>query len=73
MMRLAIAAVVLLAGATAAQAADPKTCTEAYNECASQRQCDSGCVATCRIRFDGCLKTGAFSAPGKVRQNLKRN
>jgi hypothetical protein len=73
MIRMALTAAMLLAASTAAQAADPRTCSEAYTECASQRQCDSGCLATCRIRLDGCLKTGAFAAPGKVRQNLKRN
>ncbi len=55
--------------------AEPKTCTEAYTECTKPfgRICDAGCQTTCKLRFNGCLKTGAFSAPGnKLLQNLKR-
>lgn len=75
MIRAGLAAIALLMLSAGAQAApDPKTCSDAYAECiASQRQCDSGCVATCKMRFNGCLQTGAFSTPGHIRQNLKRN
>lgn len=57
-----------------AQAADPHTCSEARAVCVQPfgRHCDRGCAATCRLRFNGCLKTGAFSTPGRLLQNLKR-
>ena len=74
MMRAIFAAGALLAMVSGA-AAEPKTCSEALGVCMKPfgRVCDEGCQATCRMRFNGCLKTGSFSAPGKLLQNLKRN
>ena len=67
----AIGAVIGLAGD--AQAAEPKTCSQAYEACRA-RQCDAGCQSTCVLRFKGCMKTGAFSMPPRLLlQNLKRN
>jgi hypothetical protein len=64
----------LLAAATPASA-EPTTCSQAYEACAKPefgRHCDRGCASTCKLRYNGCLKTGAFSTPGKLLQNLKR-
>jgi hypothetical protein len=71
-------ALIILAALTltaqSAQAAEPRTCSEARELCHKPmgRHCDAGCRTTCHIRFNGCLKTGAFSAPGKLLQSLKR-
>jgi hypothetical protein len=69
-----IFALAALLAAAPAQAAEPRTCSEARQMCLQPfgRHCDQGCVATCRLRFNGCLKTGAFSTPGRLLQNLKR-
>jgi hypothetical protein len=69
-----ITALLALLAANPTQAADPRTCSEAREACLQPfgRHCDRGCVATCRLRFNGCLKTGAFSTPGRLLQNLKR-
>jgi len=67
----AAGALMLLAGS--AQAAEPKSCSQAYEACHA-RQCDAGCQSTCVLRFKGCMKTGAFSMPPRLLlQNLKRN
>jgi hypothetical protein len=56
-----------------AQAAEPKSCSQAYDACRA-RLCDAGCQSTCVLRFKGCMKTGAFSMPPRLLlQNLKRN
>jgi hypothetical protein len=55
--------------------AEPTSCAQAYEACAKPefgRHCDRGCQSTCKLRYNGCLKTGAFSTPGKLLQNLKR-
>ena len=64
----------LMLTAQSTQAAEPRTCSEARELCHKPmgRHCDAGCRHTCNIRFNGCLKTGAFSAPGKLLQSLKR-
>ena len=74
MMRAIFAAGALFAMVSAA-AAEPKTCSEALSACMKPfgRSCDGGCQATCKMRFNGCIKTGSFSTPGKLMQNLKRN
>lgn len=74
MIRGLLAASALLVMVSAA-AAEPKTCSEVLNICMKPfgRVCDEGCQATCRLRFSGCLKTGSFSIPGKLMQNLRRN
>jgi len=67
----ALGALIVLSGY--AQAAEPKTCSQAYEACRA-RQCDAGCQSTCVLRFKGCMKTGAFSMPPRLLlQNLKRN
>ena len=74
MIRVLLAAGALLAMVSSASA-EPKTCSEALDACMKPfgRVCDEGCQATCRMRLNGCLKTGSFSTPGKLMQNLKRN
>ena len=63
----------LIVLANHAQAAEPKTCSQAYEACRA-RQCDAGCQSTCVLRFRGCMKTGAFSMPPRLLlQSLKRN
>ena len=61
--------------ATPVHAAEPATCSEAYQACAKPVYgiCDAGCVSTCRLRLEGCLKTGAFSTPRALLKGLKRN
>ncbi len=73
MMRPIIALVATVAFAHSVAAAEPKTCSQAYEACRAHA-CDAGCQATCRLRFNGCLTTGAFSlsAPRTLLQNLKR-
>jgi hypothetical protein len=69
----AIAIVSIIAGTTGVtRAAEPRTCGEAYKVCTSKPQCDAGCKRTCASRVTGCLKTGSFSMPGLLLQNLKR-
>jgi hypothetical protein len=60
--------------ATSSYAAEPRTCSEAYRACVKPDfgHCDSGCAATCRLRLEGCLKTGSFSTPRVLLQGLKR-
>jgi hypothetical protein len=73
-MRPMLLAAMLLLMAAAPASAEPKTCSEANEACLKPfgRICDAGCQATCRLRFNGCLKTGAYSTPGKLYQNLRR-
>ena len=75
MIRCGLIALALVLAALPAQAADPKTCSEAAAACLKPfgRSCDGGCQATCQMRFNGCLKTGSFSDAGKLWQNLRRN
>jgi hypothetical protein len=63
----------LLAGSPA-YAAAPGTCSEAYRVCAKPDygHCDAGCVSTCRLRLQGCLKTGSFATPRALLKGLKR-
>ena len=74
MIRVLFAAGALLATISTG-AAEPKTCSEALDACMKPfgRTCDQGCQATCKMRFNGCIKTGSFSTPGKLMQNLRRN
>jgi hypothetical protein len=60
--------------ASAAQAAEPTTCSEAYRICVKPDfgHCDAGCASTCKLRLEGCLKTGSFAAPRMLLKNLKR-
>jgi hypothetical protein len=57
-----------------AHAADPGTCSEAYRVCAKPDfgHCDAGCVSTCRLRFEGCMKTGSFATPRALLKGLKQ-
>lgn len=54
--------------------ADPATCSEAYRACAKPDygHCDAGCVSTCRLRLEGCMKTGSFSTPRALLKGLKQ-
>jgi len=72
-VKILLAAVACLV-ATAALAAEPTTCSEAYLACAKPDfgHCDRGCVSTCRLRLEGCLKTGSFSTPRMLLKGLKR-
>ena len=58
-----------------AQAAEPTTCGEAYRACVKPDygHCDAGCASTCKLRVEGCLKTGSFATPRMLRKNLKRH
>jgi hypothetical protein len=73
-MKMIVLAAVTLAIMTAAQAAEPVTCSQAYRACAKPEfgHCDRGCVSTCRLRLEGCLKTGSFSTPKMLLKNLRR-
>ena len=57
-----------------AHAAEPATCTEAYRACVKPDygHCDAGCASTCRLRAEGCMKTGSFSTPRVLLKGLKR-
>jgi hypothetical protein len=70
-VRAAIVGFVLGAWSGSALATEPKTCSEAYQACI-QKQCDAGCKRTCASRYNGCVKTGAFSMPGLLLRNLRR-
>jgi hypothetical protein len=65
---------VLVLASVPANAAEPATCSEAYRVCVKPDygHCDAGCAATCRLRLDGCLKTGSFSTPRALLKGLKR-
>jgi hypothetical protein len=69
---LLVGALVAMPGA--ARAAEPATCSEAYRACVKPvyGHCDPGCASTCRLRLEGCLKTGSFSTPRGLIRNLKR-
>jgi hypothetical protein len=60
--------------ASTAQAVEPTTCSEAYHACVKPDygHCDAGCASTCKLRLEGCLKTGSFSTPRNLLRNLKR-
>jgi hypothetical protein len=70
---MSVAAAVTLI-AFGAQAAEPKSCTEAYRACVKPDfgHCDRGCASTCKLRLEGCLTTGAFSTPGRLLSGLRR-
>jgi hypothetical protein len=72
-LRIGIAAGVIMM-AFNAQAAEPKSCSEAYRLCVKPDfgHCDGGCASTCKLRLEGCLKTGAFSTPGRLLSGLRR-
>jgi hypothetical protein len=65
---------VALVGATPANAVEAMTCSEAYQACAKPEvgHCDAGCASTCKLRLEGCLKTGSFATPRALLKNLKR-
>jgi hypothetical protein len=65
---------VVLAIPAVAQAAEPMSCTEAYRACVKPDfgHCDRGCAVTCRLRLEGCLKTGSFSTPRALLKGLRR-
>ena len=69
----AITALILLL-TVPAFAAEPATCTEAYRACVKPDygHCDAGCASTCRLRLEGCLKTGSFSTARVLLKGLKR-
>jgi hypothetical protein len=54
--------------------AEPTTCSEAYRACVKPDvgHCDAGCASTCKLRLEGCLKTGSFATPRGLMKNLKR-
>jgi hypothetical protein len=58
---------------TPARAAEPATCSEAYRACVKPDfgHCDAGCASTCRLRLEGCLKTGSFATPRALLKGLK--
>jgi hypothetical protein len=68
-----IVAATTLVLATAAYA-EPTTCSEAYRICVKPQfgHCDRGCIATCRMRLEGCLKTGSFSTQSMLLKGLRR-
>ncbi len=70
----AFGALALLTSAPA-RAAEPATCSEAYRACVKPDfgHCDAGCASTCRLRLEGCLKTGSFATPRALLKGLKRN
>ena len=67
-------AMLALLTSTPAHAAEPGTCSEAYRVCAKPDfgHCDAGCAATCRLRLEGCMKTGSFSTPRVLLKGLKQ-
>lgn len=74
-MKIAICLMfVALVGATPANAVEATTCSEAYQACAKPEvgHCDAGCASTCKLRLEGCLKTGSFATPRALLKNLKR-
>ena len=75
-MKIAICLMfVALVGATPANAVEATTCSEAYQACAKPEvgHCDAGCASTCKLRLEGCLKTGSFATPRALLKNLKRS
>lgn len=70
-VRAAIVGLVIGGVSGIASAAEPRTCSEAYQACI-HKQCDAGCKRTCASRYNGCVKTGAFSTPGLLLRNLRR-
>ena len=73
MKALIVISVALLMSVTA-RAAEPGTCTEAYRACIKPDygHCDAGCASTCRLRAEGCMKTGSFATPRALLKGLKR-
>jgi len=69
-----LGAIIVLTNAPA-YAAEPGTCSEAYRVCVKPDfgHCDAGCTSTCRLRLEGCLKTGSFATPRALLKGLKRN
>lgn len=59
---------------SAAYAVEANTCSEAYQACVKPGfgHCDAGCASTCKLRLEGCLKTGSFATPRGLMKNLKR-
>ena len=67
--------VLVLLVSTHSRAAEPQTCSEAYRACVKPDfgHCDAGCASTCRLRLEGCIKTGSFATPRALLKGLKRN
>jgi hypothetical protein len=72
--RIVLLAILVLATNAPVHAAEPATCSEAYRACAKPDfgHCDAGCVSTCRLRLEGCMKTGSFATPRALLKGLKR-
>jgi hypothetical protein len=64
----------VVAATTSARAVEPGTCSEAYRACVKPEvgSCNAGCASTCRLRLEGCLKTGSFSTPRALLKGLKQ-
>jgi hypothetical protein len=73
-MNWLIAALFATLAISAAHAAEPTTCSEAYQACVKPDfgHCDAGCASTCRLRLEGCLKTRSFTTPRGLLRNLKQ-
>jgi hypothetical protein len=74
MKALVVLSVLVVLMSTGARAAEPATCTEAYRACVKPDygHCDAGCASTCRLRAEGCMKTGSFATPRALLKGLKR-